>query len=342
MDWEKINHYVLEKQHLKKKCSNVLRCVDDIAGLNSIKATTPYLSLFNRIKDFNKSALDEELYEKKRLYRLRLMRSTLFIVSESLLPIAYSATIDRTRKRLAGFRKYYRFSEREFKKLKDEIIDLLEKGEKTAAEIKKELGTTISISRVVRLLMEDVPLLRLKPLGTWKGEQFRYSLLPKNIKLKMSKEKAKVLLAEKFLQSFGPVTLKDLAWWSGFSKKESEKILENIKTIDVGDGLLLLEKEGDDFENFKVDDEHILLLSSFDQYVITYKYSVYPRLVTKNHLNRIYNEYGELHDPIIRKGRIIGRWWLKKRKMGYILYDKVVNKKELNQKIEEMEEFLRE
>ena len=155
--------------------------------------------------------------------------------------------------------------------------------------------------------MEDVPLLRAKPLGTWKGEQFRYSLLPKNIKLRMNKEKAKSLLVEKFLEAFGPATLKDIAWWSGFGKKESKMILEEIKTIDIGDGLLLLEREAEDFEKSKVDDESLLLMSGFDQYVITYKYSICPRLVSEKYLTSIYNEYGELHDPIIRNGKIIGR-----------------------------------
>lgn len=341
MDWEKIDHYVLEKQHLTSKSDNVLKCVEDIAGLNSITATTPYLSLFNRIKDFKKSMLDEEIYEKKRLYRLRLMRATLFIVARNFLPIAYSATIDRTQRRLASFRRRYKLSEKEFEELKDEIITVLGKGEKTAVEIRKELGTNISISLILRLLMEDVPLLRGKPLGTWKGEQFRYSLLPKNIKLRMNREKAKILLIEKFLESFGPATLKDIAWWSGFSKKESKKILEEIKTIDIGDGLLLLEREAEDFEISKVDNESLLLMSGVDQYVITCKYSICPRLVCERYLTNIYNEYGALHNPIIRNGKIIGRWHVKEGKIGYLLYEKIKNKTKLNQQIREMEEFIR-
>ena len=52
---------------MTRKLDDVLKCVEDIAGLNSITATTPYLSLFNRIKDFKKSVLDEQIYEKKRL-----------------------------------------------------------------------------------------------------------------------------------------------------------------------------------------------------------------------------------------------------------------------------------
>ncbi len=339
MDWKKINHYVLKKQHLTSKFDNVLKCVEDIVGLNSVAPTTPYLSLFNRIKDFKKSMLDEEMYEKKRLYRLRLMRGTLFIVTRNFLPIAYSATIERTQKRLASFQKYYKLAEKEFEELKKEIITVLGKGEKTAVEIRKKLKSNIRISLILRLLMEDVPLIREMPLGTWKGEQFRYSLLSRNIKLRMNKEKAKILLVEKFLEAFGPATLKDFVWWIGFSKKESEKILEKIETIDIGEGLLLLKKESKEFKNFKVNGESLLLLSAFDQYVITYKYSICPRLINEKYLNKIYNKYGELYNPIIRNGRIIGKWYEEKGRIHYLLYEKIKNKTKLNRKIEEMNEF---
>lgn len=342
MDWEKINCYVLQKQHLINKCNNTVECVEDIAGLNSITATTPYLSLFNRMENFKKSMLDEELYEKKSLFRLRLMRSTLFIVTKKFLPIAYSATIDRTQKRLAGFRNQYKIQEKEFEELKDKITTVIGEHEKTAVEIRKELEPELEISLMLRLLMEDVPLLRGRPLGTWKGEQFRYFLLPKNVKLIMAKERAKVLLIEKFLNAFGPATLKDIAWWSGFSQKESKKILEEIETIDIGDGLLLLGREAEDFETFKVGEESLLLMSGRDQYVITYKYSMCPRFVNQENLKKIYGEYGEFHDPIIRNGRIVGRWYVKKGKIGYRLYEKIENKTKLNQKIGEMERFFRE
>ena len=342
MDWKKVNNYVLKKQHLTSKFDNVPKCVEDIAGLNSITATTPYLSLFNRIEDFKKSMLYEEMYEKRRLYRLRLMRSTLFIVTRSFLPIAYSATIDRTQKRLARFRKYYELSEKEFEELRHQIIKVLGKGERTAVEIRKELSRDISVSLMLRLLMEDVPLLRGRPLGTWRGEQFRYSLLPENVELRMNKQRAKALLVEKFLESFGPATRKDIAWWSGFSEKEAKKTLEEIETIDIGEGLLLLAKEAEKLESFTAAEESLLLLPAFDQYVITHKYSMCPRFVNQEYLKNIYNEYGELHNPIIRNGRIIGRWYIRQGGIDYLLYEKIKSKTKLNQKIGEMEEFLRE
>lgn len=343
MDWEKINRYVMEKQHLTSKCNNVLKCVEDVAGLNSVVAVTPYLSLFNRVRDFKKSMLVEEMYERKRLYRLRLMRGTLFVVTRGFLPIAYSATIDKTQKIYGRFPKYCNISEKELGKLRNEIIRILEKGERTAKEIRKEIGTdNKNVSPVLRWLMEDMPLMRGRPLGTWKSEQFRYSLLPQNVELNMDRKKAKILLIEKFLASFGPATLKDLAWWSGFGKKESRNILKEISTIDVGDGFILLKKEARYFDNFKVDDENLQLMSAFDQYVITYKYSICPRLVTEKNLNNIYNKYGELYDPIIRNGRIVGRWCVKEGKISHLLYEKIENEPELYGKIEQMEEFIKE
>ena len=344
MDWEKINCYVMKKQHLTSKCENILKCVEDVAGLNSILAVTPYLSLYSRVKSFKKSMLEEEMYEKKRLYRLRLMRGTLFVVARSFLPIAYSATIDKTLKSYNRFRKYCNISKKELDKLRSEIIKILEKGERTAREIREEVGIdNKNVSPVLRWLMEDVPLIRGRPLGTWKSEQFRYSIPPKSVKLNMDKRKAKILLAEKFFESFGPATLKDLAWWSGFGKTESRDILEQINTIDLGDNLLLLEKETKEFDNFKTNtDESLLLMSGFDQYLVTYKYSMCPRLVNKENLSNIYNKYGEFYDPIIRNGRIIGRWRVKEGKIDCLLYESVESKENLNHEIEKMEEFIKE
>jgi hypothetical protein len=342
VDWLKINCYVMEKQHLTNKCNDVLKCVEDIAGLNSITAVTPYLSLFNRVKGFRKSMLDEELYEKKSLYRLRLMRGTLFIVTGNFLPIAYSATIDNTQRIYGRFRRYYNISEEELDKLRNEIIKALQEGDKAAKEIRKAIGIDDkNVSRVLRWLMEDIPLIRGRPIGTWKSEQFRYFLLPKNAKYSMDKNQAKTLLIEKFLESFGPATLEDLTWWSGFRKKESKDILEKVSTIDIGENLLLLEKEAKDFEDFEVDSDSLLLMSGFDQYVITYKYSICPRLVTKKNLAIIYNKYGEFSDPIIRNGRIIGRWYIKEGKISHLLYEKIKNEGEFHLKIRELEEFIK-
>jgi hypothetical protein len=66
---------------------------------------------------------------------------------------------------------------------------------------------------------------------------------------------------------------------------------------------------------------------------------MYPRFVNQEYLKKIYGEYGELHNPIIRNGRIIGRWYIEDGKIGYLLYKKIENKTKLHHKIREMEGF---
>ena len=64
-------------------------------------------------------------------------------------------------------------------------------------------------------------------------------------------------------------------------------------------------------------------------------------MVNEKYLNNIYTKYGELHNPIIRKGRIVGRWGIREEKIDYVLYEKIKNRKELNKKVKEMEEFFK-
>ncbi|MEN6378366.1 MAG: hypothetical protein ABFD15_02140 [Methanofastidiosum sp.] len=63
----KINNLLLRKQHLSSeaKIQSIPQVTKDIWGLHATYASTPYLSLFNRVINFRKESLDRELQEKK-------------------------------------------------------------------------------------------------------------------------------------------------------------------------------------------------------------------------------------------------------------------------------------
>ncbi|MCC7573376.1 MAG: hypothetical protein KO464_08305 [Candidatus Methanofastidiosum sp.] len=50
----KVNNFLLRKQHLtgNTKVQSVAQVAKDILGLHATYASTPYLSLFNRVKRF--------------------------------------------------------------------------------------------------------------------------------------------------------------------------------------------------------------------------------------------------------------------------------------------------
>ena len=85
IDQDRVCRFVLHKQHLANESAAASRrlvaVVKDICGLHAQIASTPYLSLFNRIKDFQKDDLTRSLYEKRILVKIWGMRATVHIVA---------------------------------------------------------------------------------------------------------------------------------------------------------------------------------------------------------------------------------------------------------------------
>ena len=95
-DLDKVNQFVLYKQHLAEKSKagskHLGDVVKDICGLHAQVASTPYLSLWNRVVDFKKEDLSKELYEKRTLVKIWGMRATVHIVPTDHVVEYYQAT----------------------------------------------------------------------------------------------------------------------------------------------------------------------------------------------------------------------------------------------------------
>ena len=78
-----INKLVLYKQHLTEdsRTQDLVEIVKDLAGLHATIPKTSYLSLLARVNDFTKKLLDEELYVKRRLAKIRCIRRTLLALA---------------------------------------------------------------------------------------------------------------------------------------------------------------------------------------------------------------------------------------------------------------------
>ncbi|MDH7478376.1 MAG: hypothetical protein QHH17_08370, partial [Candidatus Bathyarchaeota archaeon] len=64
-----VTQYVLHKHHLLEdsQVESVLQVVNDVIALHATSVGTPYLSLFARVKNFQRNLLDEEFYMKRNL-----------------------------------------------------------------------------------------------------------------------------------------------------------------------------------------------------------------------------------------------------------------------------------
>jgi len=86
---ETLTRLHLIKHHLLKKAEkkDLVKIVDDVCGLHAQVATTPYLSLWSRVEDFEDAMLDDALYRTKSLVKTWVTRGTLHVIPSADLPI---------------------------------------------------------------------------------------------------------------------------------------------------------------------------------------------------------------------------------------------------------------
>lgn len=314
---EEINSFLLKKQHLSSeaKIQNILQVTKDIWGLHATNASTPYLSLFNRAINFRKESLDRELQEK-RLVKIRCVRKTLHIVPKENVSAVFSATKESIQ---INSEKYYKFmgvAESEYEAASKSILELLGSNGMNASEIKKELHSEINLSPIINYMCDLGILVRGLPKGGWKSNTHTYYRMDKylpDINLsEYSQDEARKIVVSQYLSSFGPLTLTDISWWTGFPKTEIKKILDSLSGIEYVNisGLgehIIFKNDLNQLKNIKENNNpQINLLPALDPYIMGYKER--DRYLDKDYFNFIFDRSGSGTTTIVNNGKIIGVW----------------------------------
>ena len=173
-----VNHSLLYKQHLTddSKTDDIVQIVEDVGGLHATIPKTPYLSLFSRAKNFARKQLDEELYEKRSLGKIRCVRKTVYVLPKGMVSIAYSATKTMVELASEHYSRYLGVTKKEYNKLSRRILRLLKGRGMTTKEIKNELMTDLNVSAVVNLMCDQGLLIRGNPRSGWKSSLHTYYL----------------------------------------------------------------------------------------------------------------------------------------------------------------------
>ena len=84
-----VNSYLAHRQHVLPiaRCTDVVHVTREIVALHATDPVGPYLSLWARMVDFRREALEDVLYERRELARMLCMRDTLHIVPSEEIPL---------------------------------------------------------------------------------------------------------------------------------------------------------------------------------------------------------------------------------------------------------------
>jgi len=319
---QQVNLFVLRKQHLLhdagSEAGDIVRIARDIAGLHATSAATPYLSLFARMRDFEREQLGEELYTRRSLGKVRGVRGTVYIYPREMLPVAHAAN---RRMNIPNSQRFYRYmdrTEKEYEDLSHRILQLLRGRSMTAAEIRRELGEEKSVSPVVNLMCDFGLLIRGAPAGGWRSNEHTYHILEEYMPgvdlAAPDEESARESMVHSYLAACGPAGENDIAWWTAFRRGEVRKILERmddgvshigIEGMD-GDFLVLTPEMPALRASVKPGKPIVNLLPYLDPYLMAYKDR--SRYLSPENLGFVIDRGGNATSCIMLDGRIAGVW----------------------------------
>ena len=197
--------------------------------------------------------IEHALYTERSLVRLLGMRRTMFVVPAGLVPVVQAGCAKAVA--AAQRRRYQRLLAEAglgdgqwLREVEDATARaLMARGEATGAQLAadeprlrsqlvmaagKPYEARQSItSRVLLLLAADGRIVRGRPAGSWLSTQWRWApagtWLPDGVP-DLPPEQARVELARRWLAAFGPGTVADLRWWTGWPASHVRQALTAI------------------------------------------------------------------------------------------------------------------
>jgi winged helix DNA-binding protein len=324
------------RHHLAAPAASAERVAADLAGLHSSDPPTPYLASWARVKGFVPAELEDVLYERRSVLRMIGMRRTLFVV-----PLDLAAAIDaactkalvpRERRRLARLLEEYGHvrsggGERWIDRVSAKTLDVLrERGEAAARELTTEVpelgvrftfgeGTTWAGSmggstRILFLLSIEGKVSRARPLGTFASGQYRWAPMETWLEHPLPEvdhDTACAELLRRWLGTFGPGTMRDIRWWTGWTAGLTSKTLDAVGAEAVRLGGETGYALPDDLDAVDEPGPWVALLPGLDPTVMGWKERGW--YLRDQHVPLLFDRNGNAGPTVWSNGRIVGGWW---------------------------------
>jgi hypothetical protein len=320
LDPAQINAHVLRRQHLTPdaRSDDVVQTVKDISGLYAASVTTPYLTLLARTCHFRREQLDEELYARRTLGRIRCMRKMIYILPIDLLVAAHWATRSLNVEASRRYLDYRGVPRPVYEQMARQILELLKGRELTAADIRHALRTSLDVPAMLNFMCDQGLLIRGRLDRGGPDPNYCYALFSDyfpNVRLEpMGEREATMHIVRYYLRSFGPAAEADIARWTGLGEMSTRIALQHMRgevvrvqiADHVGDFLMLRAeveacRQAPPLTQLVVD-----LLPSHDPYLLGY--GDRDRYVKARYADRAFDQTGKVTSTILLNGRVIGVW----------------------------------
>ncbi|MEU5002417.1 winged helix DNA-binding domain-containing protein [Streptomyces sp. NPDC021622] len=309
------------------RAGRVREVARSVLALHATDAATVHLSVAARLADPRPEAVERELYERESLLRMTAMRCTLFVTPTGLAPVLLAASGRPN----AAVRRKQLLRQLELSGIGDErwlakvsraaLSVLAERGEATTGELAAEVGglerqivvapgkryeSRRSVAAdLLFVLAADGHVVRGTRRGGWTSNQHAWTLAPELPELTPATARAE--LVRLWLGAFGPGTVADLKWWTGWTLTDTRKALAASGAVDVdldeGMGYALAE----DLEE-PVDGAgpSAVLLPALDPTPMGWRDRGF--YLDPAHVPALFDRMGNIGPTVWWDGRIVGGW----------------------------------
>ena len=325
----------LGRRHLlASNADSVEEAVTALVGLHSSDPATVFLSSWARVDRFEPAELEDALYVRRSLVRMLGMRRTLFVVPLELAPVMHEAC---TKALIPGqWTRLVRMLEEQgvarvgrgegwlARVEAATLAALAARGEASARELTAdvpELGAKLAVgegktwagtmgvsTRVLFLLATEGLIVRTRPLGTWTSGQYRWATVEHWLGAPLAEidhARACSELLRRWLRSFGPATMTDIRWWTGWTAAQAKATLAALEaaTVRMGDdaGYVL----PDDLEPVGDVDPWVALLPGLDPSTMGWKDRGW---YLGDHAAELFDRNGNAGPTVWANGRVVGAW----------------------------------
>lgn len=257
---------LLRRHHLAREtpAGSVAGAAAGMVVLHATDPATVYVSALVRVPEATLGDVSAALYDDRSVVKLIAMRRTMFVTPTAFAPVVHRAAglaiAQRLRRQLVQHLSTLPTEPpidgdvaawlADVETATEKAVD--ERGEALATELAKaepRLRTAILpttdkkwdvkqniTSRVLTLMGADGRVVRGRPAGTWLSRQHRWAsvrgLWPDGLP-DVPEADARAELARRWLRAFGPATVADVQWWTGWTLGVTRTVLAGLDTADV-------------------------------------------------------------------------------------------------------------
>jgi hypothetical protein len=248
------------------RAGDPVAAAEAVVALHSTDPTSVVLSALARMRGGDVAVVERALYGDRSLVRVMGMRRTVFVAAPADAALVLAAcgrdVAARERRRLAallgegaadGPGPAGEDVEAWLAEAEQLVVAALRRrGEATAAELGEEderlrVEVVVSrgaagevrqrvVSRLLTVLAARGDIVRARPRGSWSSTQFRWAALdawcPAAVP-RATAEASRAALARRWLERFGPATVADVAWWTGWGMRDTRAALAGAGAVEV-------------------------------------------------------------------------------------------------------------